>query len=686
MAAVAGSQSNVVQVWDWNRWQCVAEFRGCSDRTEGLEFTPDGKFLVCVGGSTQSFMGGEIQFWNTRSWKSSLTIDYEKINSEQLYTLGSVACSPDGNWLATGSACSGTGKEMRLWKATKGKITTKGKCERNFQVGEDSVKTLAFSPDSKLLAIGVPGDRSVSVCLIPSGRKRWQVKAHSDCYQMSVRFSPDSKLVASCGDKIVALWDAKTGKRHSLLKGHSGPVSSIAFSDDGELLFSSSPKEICVWDVERAVCLGKEPLKGLTFGTIGLGKDELKLAAVHSRSHHMSACQYAFNRDSLRAEPDRPVVAKPRAESRSKQEQQYINAILADPDNDGPRLDYAKWLDERKDVRGEFIRIQCEIAENPKARNKRLRDRQRKILKENFEQWTAPLASLELDSDSCEFRRGFLWELRLNDISVTNKSLKLLEAFPELEQLDLSESAVTGKGVQAIAKIKNLRSLVIDDTSIAPKALSDLRHLKRLVKVHNYLWGNKPIAEIEKLKQARNRRFSKLPDKQQRGEAIHALKILIEYLNADKKGKYPRISYSQSWCSDADLFYLQAISEVEEVDLFECRAVTQLGLKHLKKVPNLKRLGLSETGVTDLQPLQHLTKLEELNLDSLPSLDPKSFRYLPKLKNLRILSIRFNDLSDEVLPHLAKCTSLRELYICNNKFSKEGLALLKGLKLKKLEN
>lgn len=42
----------------------------------------------------------------------------------------------------------------------------------------------------------------------------------------------------------------------------------------------------------------------------------------------------------------------------------FIAAILADPDNDQPRLVYADWLEEQGDPdgRGEFIRVQVELA------------------------------------------------------------------------------------------------------------------------------------------------------------------------------------------------------------------------------------------------------------------------------------------------------------------------------------
>ena len=41
----------------------------------------------------------------------------------------------------------------------------------------------------------------------------------------------------------------------------------------------------------------------------------------------------------------------------------FLHAILAAPDDDTPRLIYADWLEERGDLRGEFIRLQVELAE-----------------------------------------------------------------------------------------------------------------------------------------------------------------------------------------------------------------------------------------------------------------------------------------------------------------------------------
>lgn len=46
----------------------------------------------------------------------------------------------------------------------------------------------------------------------------------------------------------------------------------------------------------------------------------------------------------------------------TRDDQAFIAAIIANPADDLPRLVYADWLDDRGDPRGEFIRVQVELA------------------------------------------------------------------------------------------------------------------------------------------------------------------------------------------------------------------------------------------------------------------------------------------------------------------------------------
>ena len=68
-------------------------------------------------------------------------------------------------------------------------------------------------------------------------------------------FSPDGKSIisGSVGEDLI-LWDAMTGTKEQILKGHSGTVYSVAFSPDGKKIVSGSIDGIVtVWDAETGL-------------------------------------------------------------------------------------------------------------------------------------------------------------------------------------------------------------------------------------------------------------------------------------------------------------------------------------------------------------------------------------------------------------------------------------------------
>jgi uncharacterized protein (TIGR02996 family) len=82
-------------------------------------------------------------------------------------------------------------------------------------------------------------------------------------------------------------------------------------------------------------------------------------------------------------------------------EDAFLEAIRAAPDEDAPRLIYADWLDENGDSdRAEFIRVQIALARPKVPGRAALRERERSLLKANRERWLGPINP-----------RGFPWQL-----------------------------------------------------------------------------------------------------------------------------------------------------------------------------------------------------------------------------------------------------------------------------------
>ena len=93
------------------------------------------------------------------------------------------------------------------------------------------------------------------------------------------------------------------------------------------------------------------------------------------------------------------------------QESAFIDLVLQNPDDDGPRLVYADWLEEQGDCdHAEFIRLQCELARTQADDRRRLDSeyRQASLLLNHRQEWEPsfdrPFVGSQL---RFEFVRGF---------------------------------------------------------------------------------------------------------------------------------------------------------------------------------------------------------------------------------------------------------------------------------------
>ncbi|HYG82162.1 MAG TPA: TIR domain-containing protein, partial [Pyrinomonadaceae bacterium] len=206
---------------------------------EGLAFSPDGRTLAAGHGASFTLL-------DTATWEKS-----GELAAYPDQEVNSFAFSPDGRLLVGG----GMEKKVHLWDVARRKEVK--------VLGEhaDRVTAAAWSARANLLATG---DVSGEVVLWDMGEQKELARLPQGDGARSLAFSPDGKLLAvGLGDplepgsgKAIRLWDVATRTPRGLLTGHAGRVEALEFGPSGGALYSTGEEEnVFVWDVPAACAL-----------------------------------------------------------------------------------------------------------------------------------------------------------------------------------------------------------------------------------------------------------------------------------------------------------------------------------------------------------------------------------------------------------------------------------------------
>ena len=232
-----------------------------------VAYSPVNPFLIASAGDN-----GEIKLWNLRN-DTVVTLGHHQD------TVNSIAFSPDGILLASG----GDDYVLKLWNvihkhhiATRDHITDRTRSQ---------VKAVTFSPDGKMIATG---GRHAKLWDTYTRNQIVTFKHHD--WVWAVDFSSDGKLLAT-GDNRgqVNVWDLQSQQAVTQLYADSDSVYTVQFSPDDQILAAAGYEgKAKLWSLPDWIPHGTLTSNS-TISGISFSPDSSTLAATSYTSIHLWA-------------------------------------------------------------------------------------------------------------------------------------------------------------------------------------------------------------------------------------------------------------------------------------------------------------------------------------------------------------------------------------------------------------
>jgi WD40 repeat protein len=294
-------ETGEINIWDPVTGRVVLSFPGHPTGVNGLDFSPDGKWLASASSdavriwdadtgnelfklgmhpgeepwrvafdprgerlatlSEHGMHGHGLATMVVRIWRSPRADDRDEPAPVFFYSfeasssgsggwrLPTLTFSPDGMRLACGRD-----NTVLIWDLHPDRRGDQTAPALVLTGHTRAVRDLAFSPDSQRLATA-SDDETVRIWGAATGQELLSFESPRDGIPGyrgigCLAFSPDGKRLAGGKAQNLAIWDAATGRQLHYLRWHSNVIESVAFSPDGKWLASGErDREIKLWDL-----------------------------------------------------------------------------------------------------------------------------------------------------------------------------------------------------------------------------------------------------------------------------------------------------------------------------------------------------------------------------------------------------------------------------------------------------
>ncbi|MEH2205953.1 MAG: caspase family protein [Nostoc sp.] len=238
-------------------WRCIYTLTDHSDTVNSVAISPDGQILA--SGSADK----TIKIWNLKTGTLLETLEGHS------HTVNSVVISPNGQILASGSA----DKTIKIWNLNTRKLV------RNLgnwfsTAHSDSVYSLGITPDSQTLISG-SRDHTIKLWNLTTGKEIGKLPEDSWAAS-SLAITPNGQAIASDSlDRTIKLFSLDTKELLQTFVGNSNLVWAIAISPDGKTLACGSQEHtVKLWNLNTGKLLHtltdhSKPIHSITFSLNG---------------------------------------------------------------------------------------------------------------------------------------------------------------------------------------------------------------------------------------------------------------------------------------------------------------------------------------------------------------------------------------------------------------------------------